>query len=517
MFTSEVKTRRFSRVVIAAAIAAAMAIVVSCVPPDEGGGGPGTPSHQLNLRAHLIDGGFNVTWDISTTGVENGYELQAISNKAEHLGWQNIPVDLPGEATMLGATPRARYNFRIREVAPAGEPLRSWSSPVSWVYVEPVLPVIRIDTDNAAPILDRENYVNADFAFEPNGSDYPAVNSRLEIRGRGNSTWAQSKKPYRLKLESRHGLMGIAPNRHWALLANALDESQLRSYAASQITQTTDLDWNPQYRHVEVIMNGEYLGVYNLVEHSRIEKVRIDIEEMDEDDNEGEAVTGGYRIEIDFRLEENNEPGFRTNRNVPIVIKDPDPATPQQMSYIKNYIQQFENAIFSPNFANETGGYRDYVHVDSLIDSYLVQELTKQQDAFSSSTFFTKERSDDKFKFGPLWDFDLSQGSGHQAAFVDRSSEGWFVRGRGQWLPRIFTDSTFVAEFNERWEELSPELHEIPARVQALGEDLQPAIQNNMARWYKTSTLSWDTPEFVAGWLQGRIDWIDNQVANAAD
>lgn len=80
--------------------------------------------------------------------------------------------------------------------------------------------------------------------------------------------------------------MGIAKRRHWVLLANAYDKSQLRSYIAGEIAHATDLAWSPAYRHVELILNGDYVGVYQLTEQVRIAGARVDIEEMSPDDNE---------------------------------------------------------------------------------------------------------------------------------------------------------------------------------------------------------------------------------------
>lgn len=274
------------------------------------------------MRPLLEDDAIRLTWNVSVGGAENGYEVQVIDDSRQHLGWQNVPVTGIDDTVFTGVENRTRYNFRIRELTPDGA--LPWSGPVPAVYVDPVLPVVRINTDNAQPILDRENYVNGEFTLDPNGSDYDAASGRLEIRGRGNSTWGASKKPYRVRLETSTSLMGIAKSRHWVLLANAYDKSQLRSYTAGEIAHSTDLAWSQTYRHVELILNGDYVGVYQLTEQVRIAGDRVDIEEMSPDDNEGDAVTGGYLLEIDARLEENNEPGFRTNKNMPIVIKDPD-------------------------------------------------------------------------------------------------------------------------------------------------------------------------------------------------
>ena len=153
------------------------------------------------------------------------------------------------------------------------------------------------------------------------------------------------------------------------------------------------------------------------------------------------------------------------------MIKDPE-TTPQQWAYITNYVQAFETALFSPNFTDPVNGYRRYLDVDSFIDHYLVQEITKNQDVFWSSTFFTKERGDDLLRFGPVWDFDRSMGS--LKGVVDLGPEGFRARGRGPWSSRIFQDPTFVAQVAERWQELRPTFATLPDLIMAKGAELRP-------------------------------------------
>jgi hypothetical protein len=481
----------------AATLAAVLiaSLAVGCTPPDA--------PDPYGFRPSLQDGHILLEWSAPRGLTVSVYRLEW---RTETTDWASLGSTAATSATFDAVSARTRYTFRVRA---SGSTV--WSDAVPIWYVEPVLPVLHIETDGDAPILDREHYVPGTVTLDPNGSAFAAYAGTMGIRGRGNTTWGYPKKPYRLKLDAKASLMGLGAERDWALLANAVDESQLRTYAAMQASGMTDLAYTPSVRHIEVVLNGHYQGVYVLTEHQEVGEDRVDITEMGDTDNAGVEVTGGYRLEIDARLEENQEPGWRTARNVPVVVKDPDPTTPQQWAYITSYVQAFENALFAPDFADPVNGYRRYLDVDAFIDHYLVQELAKNQDVFWSSTFFTKERGQDLLRFGPIWDLDNSMGSLRGAA--DLGPEGFRARGAGPWSARIFKDPTFVAQVAQRWQELRPRFATIPAQLLAKGAELRPAIDNDLPVWHPVDPglRSTDTPEFLADWLVQRMAWLDTQ------
>ena len=106
------------------------------------------------------------------------------------------------------------------------------------------------------------------------------------IRGRGNTTWSNDKKPYKLKLDKKADLLGMGKNKHWVLLANALDESLLRNKLTYYMGEQLGLAYTPKSMPVDVVMNGEYLGSYFLCEQVRIDKSRVDIDELTPEDND---------------------------------------------------------------------------------------------------------------------------------------------------------------------------------------------------------------------------------------
>ena len=438
----------------------------------------------------------------TASGQINGYDLQFRTDVGE---WTTVSTDADTDVTFTEVSPRTRYSFRLRSRVPTGTPVNPWSNAASAWYVDPVLPVVHIDTDNSAPILDKDNYVRATMTLDPNGSGYAPYTGTLGIKGRGNSTWGFPKKPYRLKLDSKSPMMGIASSKDWVLLANWFDRSQVRTSTAEALSKATDLAWTPTYRHVEVILNGQYVGVYQFTESVKPASARIDIDELEDTDNATPEITGGYLLEIDSRLEENNEPGIRTPRNVPVVIKEPDPATPEQRAYILGHVQDFEDALFSPDFTDPLDGYRRYLDVDAFIDHYLVQEVTRNGDSFWSSTYFYKARNDDHLVFGPIWDFDRSVGS--PVTVKPQPPEGWSARSTAPWLRRLFQDPTFTAQVDARFRELLPTFETLPEQIGG-GQSLETAIDNDEARW-AYSVGAADQPEYIEDWLETRLEWMD--------
>lgn len=485
-------------------LVAVMAMVAgACTPPTE----PAPDSGTGPLHVSLVDGGFELSWDPAPGHGALGYEVQRWTGEGP---WELLATTTEPTFVFDSAVPMASYGFRVRAAVEQGATPKSFTKSVNALYVEPQLPVVRIDTDGYAPILDRENYVDAHMTIDPNGTSFEPYEGTLRIRGRGNSTWNYPKKPYRLKLDDGSEIMGMPSEKDWNLLANFVDRSQLRTWAAEQVSLNTSMAWTPRYRHVEVILNGAYVGVYQLSEKVEPDGDRVDIKELDEDDIAGDKVTGGYLLEIDDRLEENNEPGWRTPEQVPVVIKEPDPAQPEQRAYIKGFVEDFEEALFSEDYTDPVLGYRAFLDVESFIDYWIIQEVTRNGDSFWSSTYFWKERGEDELVFGPMWDHDRSMGS--TVTVRPQPPEGWYARDRGKWTRQLFTDPAFVDQVQARWAELAPALSAIPAQLEVLGAQLAPAIANDEVRW-GYSLADNDQPEFLSQWMSTRIQWMTDAFA----
>ena len=382
------------------------------------------------------------------------------------------------------------------------------------------LPIIRIETENHAPIVSKEEYINAQFKIEANTAD-PAWNfeAPTQIRGRGNSTWyLHPKKPYKIKLLTKTSLMGMPADKEWVLLANYSDKTLLRNTIAMELSNRFGLPYAPRSRAVEVFLNGEYEGAYQLMENIKVSTSRVNIPKLTSADIAGDAVTGGYLLEIDQRRD--GTIIYDTAHGLPIVVQDPDPITPEQWTYISSYLQHTEDTIYSENFADPVTGYEQFINSQTFIDWYLVNEIFKNQDAkFYSSIWMYKERGG-KLSLGPVWDFDL--GAGNVDYDVTDDPTGWWVR-EGPWMSRLFEDPAFEARVQARWQELKAgQIDTIIKFIDQNAAALDQSQKNNFQRWPILGVYVWPNPVITGSyegevnqlkqWLTTRIAWMDSQL-----
>lgn len=407
------------------------------------------------------------------------------------------------------------------------------------------LPRLSISTESGAPVTSRDDYLQGEFTLQDlDGSN---VAGALEIRGRGNSTWDWDKKPYRLKLASSTALLDMPASKHWVLLANYADKTLMRNDIAFMFSNSIGMEYTPRARHVEVQMNGVYQGVYQLVENIRIADDRVNIPELKLADNQGENVTGGYLLEIDFRYhkdfcltafyEDFCVNGVNTNRDVdfcidsahgmpPFCLQNPEtllePEWSAQRRYIEEYFAQTEAALFGENFKDPTLGYAAKLDVESVIDYYLINEFFKNPDGMEASAYVYKKRNG-KFFFGPIWDFDLAMGNAGYNN-VEQTS-GWHTRN-SPWIAQLFRDPAFEAQVKARWQTLKAErkFELLFVYMRARATWLETQQQKNYQLWSITDFAPWiahgkngGTGSYAAEvnelirWQRERYQWMDAQ------
>jgi CotH kinase protein len=387
------------------------------------------------------------------------------------------------------------------------------------------LPVLDITTDNAAPIVSTTDYVSGSMSIAPLASSTdPVFSGTMEIKGHGNTTWALPKKPYKVKLDSKASLLGMPAGKDWVLLANYDDKSLLRDQVAFEVSRRVDLAWTPNSQFVELYLNGQYQGNYQLTEEIKIDKHRVNIPEMDDTDISGKSLTGGYLLEVDTRGDP-DDILFKTSRGVLFDLHDPDPDAPQQLTYIQNYMQQAEDALYSADFTDSATGYPKYLDQDSFIDWYLVNELFKNNDAvFWSSCWLYKDRSG-KIFMGPAWDFDIGAGNINYNGNDDPT--GWWLRSNPlpftQWTKRLFDDPAFAAAVAARWKQLkTAQLDTLPVYIDENAAALSQSQENNFRRWPILGQYVFPNAEvagsyqgevsYLKSWLAQRIAWMDSQL-----
>ena len=388
--------------------------------------------------------------------------------------------------------------------------------------VEGEIPIVRILTDGGAGIYNKEDYVKGSITIEDPDcmySDVKEFTSRMGIRGRGNSTWSFPKKPWKVKLDEKAELLGMPADKEWALLANYADRTLIRNIVAMKLSEICEFKWTPRMRSVEVYLNDEYQGVYTLCEHKKVSSDRVNIDLVSESDNDGDAVTGGYYLEIEEQQDETT--CWWTSMGVPMMFSDPEEPTARQLEYVKSYFESFEQALQSKDWTESTG-YLKYIDVDSFVDYYIVQELTKNIDGnLRKSSFITKERGQ-KMEMYHLWDFDLTLGNcGYFWGSVGNGPENFWIK-LDKWYPHLFSDPAFVDRVQDRWNALMPEFEKIPDFIDEQVKTLGEAIDRNFQRWSIYESVDWvyfpslgsyeKELDYLKAFYTERLEWLDREL-----
>lgn len=405
----------------------------------------------------------------------------------------------------------------------------------------PRIPRVYVNTTGGVEIeeKDKEKYVGSTIRIEDIDryyTDGTQFTSAAEMKGRGNSTWwGVPKKPYRIKLESKNSLLGMSNDKDWALLANYYDKTLLRNITAFEISRIAEMNWTPASVSVDFYMNGTYRGVYTLTEHVKVSKERLDMELVQPSDNSGEALTGGYLLELDFHFDEPYK--FRTDRGypdegLPIMFKDPDEPTVAQFEYVKEYFNTAEQVLYSTNFKDPVNGYRKYIDVESFINYYIVQELAKNVDGNMRGSCYMAIRRNGKIEMPLVWDFDLAFGNADYITWEQGASsrewDGWYIKTCSPWFDRFFEDPYFVSELKKRWNELKPQLDEIPGFIREHASVLEEPQARNFrpissggAGWSITKP-EWNTSiirgsyaaevNYLVDFVEKRLQWLDTNI-----
>ena len=343
------------------------------------------------------------------------------------------------------------------------------------------------------------------------------------IKGRGNSSWAEEKKSYKIKLDKKADLFGMGANKHWVLLANSLDVTQMRNRVTYWLGSELGLEFTPQSIPVEVVMNNKYLGTYFLSEHIRVGEGRVEIDELEENDEDLDVITGGYFLAMCPDEEDPPENKIVTASSMSFLLESPDFTEAEneaQKNYISNYLQKTEDAIFGDSFKDTEGkSYKEYIDFDSLIDYWWIQEFSINTDAYDTeSTYLYKKRSG-KLYFGPLWDFDFVAW-GSQVNMGNRMQG--FNNTHCEWINRLKKDPEFLQAIHDRWSDIDVLVEEIikpEGLLDKYYEEMKTAESYNSELWSHGSdgnTRQYKSYEEAIqeyrSWITERRDWINDNI-----
>lgn len=417
------------------------------------------------------------------------------------------------------------------------------------------LPIVIIDTKGQT-IFD-EPKVPAEMKIINNGkgktnniTDKPTdYNGLIGIELRGSSSQLWPKKPYGFELQDAKGnavntsIFGFPPESDFTLFASYNERSLMHAVLAFKLAREI-FPYASRTQYVELVLNGEYQGVYVVLERIKRDENRVNISNLREEDIKGDELTGGYIIKIDKQTRQrlggwssqyaNSQ--LNPNNRTYYQYESPKNINNIQKAYIKAYIDSVENAIQSPNFADPKTGYRKFINTSSFVKMMVLNEVSKNVDGYRISSFFYKDKNskDGRLVCGPPWDYDFSFGMPDYCDawttfnFIFNnfnnvcSNDGWQVPF---FWNRLVQDKAFYDELKTEYTfqrlKGALRLERIKAHVDSMKTQLQEAQVRNFQKWQVLGRYDWPTKTFPATWegevaeimpwVEARLNWIDKQ------
>jgi len=383
------------------------------------------------------------------------------------------------------------------------------------------LPVLFINTEGSTPITSKDEYLKATYYLDNLGlSGYKSIASKtqpdtMQIKGRGNWTWSGfDKKPYRLKLSNKQAMMGMKKSKHWTLLAHADDQfCWMKNTIGFYMSEQLGLKWTPKQAPVEVVLNGDYIGLYMLTEQIRVDKDRVNIVEQEDECTNQDSITGGWLVEIDnyeepYRIEfyepSNKWHGWQT---VWVTPKTPEVLSKQQSNYLQNQMEAINDAIYG---TNETA-LTNLMDMNEAARFYLVQELMSDCESYHGSCYLYKNANENvnenqKWYFGPVWDFGNSFRDKNKFIYDDPTFSQI-------WIGQLAEHSSFNAARLKAWQHWKYyDYAQIEAVADSFAILIEDAAEADAKRWpqYNHSDVQKGKNNFL-DMYDRHVQWLTQQ------
>ena len=429
----------------------------------------------------------------------------------------------------------------------------NYETPPSWFEVPYIpaevnfessnLPIVVIDTfegqeipndpkiDATMKIIFRENQ-QRNFLIDvsdPTALDYDGP---IKIEYRGSSSSLLDKKQYAFTPYDDLGekinvpFLDMPTENDWILNGLAYDPSYMRDFLSYKLSNLIG-NYASRGKYCELVLNGEFRGIYVLQEKLKADDSRIDIKKIKDDDLTLPKLTGGYITKTD-KIEGSdtvawgmdNYGGWQSN----FVHEHPKSSEvmPEQHSYIENEFLTLQSYVNNPSNSSIIEGYPSIIDVPSFIDFIILNEISSNADGYEFSTFFHKDRND-KLRAGPIWDFNLTFGNDLFQWGYDRShTDVWQFYDQGNMGPKfwkdLFDDSLFNCYLSKRWQELSApgmplneeEIFELIDSIEVL---ILEAVERQEIVSGTTGVFTQNIIEMKA-FISERIEWISNQLTD---
>ena len=441
--------------------------------------------------------------DFSSVVINFDFRGEMLTVNGEELKNGVTPIDASAPVTLVGRTGSLQKEYRL-------------------VIRNTGLPVVRIQTPGNKSVTSKETWMEGASMRIENPDGTVDFEGTMSIRGRGNSTWNYPKKPYAVKLDSKAKVLGMPKHKRWVLLANWKDRTLLRNDAAFWLSRQTGLPYTVRGQFVEVEFNGKHVGNYYLCEQIKIDKNRVDIDEMEPQETDPELITGGYLMELDTYFDEPRR--FRSKYfNHPYQFKEPDEEdlSDAAYNYMVNYIAELEKLMRDTQRVKDHE-YEEYYDVDSAIWFMFINELATNTDFHNywpsegpHSMYLYKARGG-KLYTGPVWDFDFH-------GFLPSLSHQWAGADKALYYPTLYKDERFRSRMLELWDGKKDTFRKLTAYIDEMAEHIRLSEEFNHALWpiptYQNEngdeqmTFQQAVERIKQGFTQ-KLEWMDKHLAD---
>ena len=464
---------------------------------------------QSGLRPR---GDVNCDWEVTIADINT--LLDSIMHGAKYHQLYSYAADVNGDKEINIAD----INLLIDGISgKALPPMPSYSG---------TLPVLYINTEKHHNIDSKEEYLHADWWLDNMGIEvYESIGSPSEpqgmlIKGRGNYTWTAAKKPFRIKLDEKQALLGMKKNRHFCLLSHGDDHfAKLKNTMGFELSRRIGLAYTPEQRPVEVVLNGQYIGLYFLTEKIRVDKYRVNIEEQNDGETDETNITGGWLLEIDNNQDANTLVFQEANTGewydrLWITPHSPEVLSDEQRQYITMLIETTNAAIYNPDKSSTE--WEQYINIDTLACYYIVGEMLDDIEYFSGSCYMYKHRGDSsKLMFGPVWDFGNAF---YRKVYYPRlTSFDYFLYQEpcyfhSHWIEEIAKFPHFQEVLRKHWQDFYSSGFnglDIDQFIDEHTSHIREAWYCNAARW-KGEAIDPEAQQFKEN-IHSKINWLNTQ------
>lgn len=365
---------------------------------------------------------------------------------------------------------------------------------------------IVIETDHFKQIKDTETKIPARMQIYGEKSPKTQI-MNLTLKGHGNTSFDMSKFSYKIDLEEKASLFGMDDNKDWVLIANHKDKSLMQNYITYQLAKALGDEYSSNCKYAELFINRQYLGVYNLCEHVKVGKHRVNIPKTD----------SCYLFEkiLETDLDSNM---FRSRMDHSFEIRYPKNPTPEMVSKLKKHINEFETGLHDYKLIS-IDKLAQWINIHDLLRYYWINEFAKNADgAFTKSIFLTWCEGG-LIQMGPVWDFDIAYTSQKNNSI---DAYDWYIRYYG-WYTVFFRSDEFKQAVKDYWIENKETFQSILDTIDNTYATIQKATENEFKRWpilqvddrwpfvksYKNYNEVIDT---LKQWIEQRMEWINKNL-----